>query len=94
MFGELRSLERDLGHIRSAQRWGPRRIDLDLLPYAQLRLEGPELQLPHPGLALRNFVLYPLRELAPELQVPGCGRIAELERKMPIRSIPSSGRCE
>jgi 2-amino-4-hydroxy-6-hydroxymethyldihydropteridine diphosphokinase len=87
LFGELRSLERDLGHIRTAQRWGPRRIDLDLLLYGQLRLEGPELQLPHPGLALRNFVLYPLRELAPELQVPGCGRIAELAARVSPEGI-------
>jgi 2-amino-4-hydroxy-6-hydroxymethyldihydropteridine diphosphokinase len=87
LFGELRSLERDLGHIRTAQRWGPRRIDLDLLLYGQLRLEGPELQLPHPGLALRNFVLYPLREFAPELQVPGCGRIAELAARVSPEGI-------
>jgi 2-amino-4-hydroxy-6-hydroxymethyldihydropteridine diphosphokinase len=87
LFGELRGLERDLGRIRTAQRFGPRRIDLDLLLYAQLRLEGPELQLPHPGLALRNFVLYPLRELAPELQVPGSGRIAELAARVSPEGI-------
>jgi 2-amino-4-hydroxy-6-hydroxymethyldihydropteridine diphosphokinase len=77
-FGELRSLERALGRSRARERWGPRRIDLDLLMFAQLRQEGPELQLPHPGIVARNFVLYPLCEVAPELVVPGCGRVCEL----------------
>ncbi|MGA2562605.1 MAG: 2-amino-4-hydroxy-6-hydroxymethyldihydropteridine diphosphokinase [Steroidobacteraceae bacterium] len=87
LFGELRRLERDLGRIRTAQRWGARRIDLDLLLYGQLRLAGPELQLPHPGLTLRNFVLYPLNELAPQLQVPGCARIAELAARVSPEGI-------
>jgi 2-amino-4-hydroxy-6-hydroxymethyldihydropteridine diphosphokinase len=82
LFGQLRALERELGRVRAAQRWGPRRIDLDLLLYGQLCLEGPELQLPHPGLALRNFVLYPLRELAPELCLPGGARVAELAARV------------
>ena len=60
------------------ERWGPRRIDLDLLLFAQLRLDGRELTLPHPGIVERNFVLYPLPEVAPELPVPGRGRVAEL----------------
>jgi 2-amino-4-hydroxy-6-hydroxymethyldihydropteridine diphosphokinase len=77
-FAELRALEHALGRGPAHQRWGPRRIDLDLLMFAQLRSDGPELQLPHPGIVERNFVLYPLAEVAPELPVPGCGRIAEL----------------
>src|SRR3984957_1494958 len=78
LFVELRRLERELGRAPSAERWGPRRIDLDLLLYAQLRSHGPDLWLPHPGLLLRNFVLFPLREIAPELQVPDQGSIREL----------------
>jgi 2-amino-4-hydroxy-6-hydroxymethyldihydropteridine diphosphokinase len=77
-FSHLRALERQLGRVPPRERWGPRRIDLDLLVFAQLRIDTPELQLPHPGIVERNFVLYPLAEVAPELPVPGCGRIAEL----------------
>jgi 2-amino-4-hydroxy-6-hydroxymethyldihydropteridine diphosphokinase len=77
-FAHLRVLERQLGRMPPRQRWGPRRIDLDLLVFAQLRLATPALRLPHPGIVERNFVLYPLAEVAPELPVPGCGRIAEL----------------
>ena len=77
-FEHLRALERQLGRMSPRERWGPRRIDLDLLVFAQLRIDQPELQLPHPGIVERNFVLYPLAEVASELPVPGCGRIAEL----------------
>jgi 2-amino-4-hydroxy-6-hydroxymethyldihydropteridine diphosphokinase len=77
-FAHLGALERQLGREPPRERWGPRRIDLDLLVFAQLRIDTPALQLPHPGIVERNFVLYPLAEVAPELPVPGCGRIAEL----------------
>jgi 2-amino-4-hydroxy-6-hydroxymethyldihydropteridine diphosphokinase len=77
-FSQLRALEQQLGRMPPRERWGPRRIDLDLLVFSQLRIDTPELQLPHPGIVERNFVLYPLAEVAPELPVPGCGRIADL----------------
>jgi 2-amino-4-hydroxy-6-hydroxymethyldihydropteridine diphosphokinase len=77
-FSHLRALEQQLGRTPPRERWGPRRIDLDLLVFAELRIDTPALQLPHPGIVERNFVLYPLAEVAPELPVPGCGRIAEL----------------
>jgi 2-amino-4-hydroxy-6-hydroxymethyldihydropteridine diphosphokinase len=87
LFVELRRLERELGRASPAQRWGPRRIDLDLLLYAQMRCDGPELCLPHPGLMLRNFVLFPLREIAPELQVPGHARVGELAARVSAEGI-------
>ncbi len=77
-FEALRSLERELGREPPRVRWGPRRIDLDLLVFGGQRIESPELTLPHPGIVQRNFVLYPLRELAPDLDIPGLGRVAEL----------------
>ncbi len=81
-FAQLRSLERRLGRTPPRERWGPRLIDLDLLVFSQLRLAGEQLQLPHPGIVERNFVLYPLAEVAPELPVPGCGRVAELAARV------------
>jgi 2-amino-4-hydroxy-6-hydroxymethyldihydropteridine diphosphokinase len=77
-FGALRALETTLGREPPRVRWGPRRIDLDLLLFDAERLDTPELTLPHPGIVQRNFVLYPLLEVAPELNVPGHGRLAEL----------------
>lgn len=78
LFEQLRGLEAALGRDAHAEHWGPRRIDLDLLAYAQQRVDTPQLQVPHPGIAQRNFVLYPLLEVAPELELPGLGRVAQL----------------
>lgn len=61
----LKGLEQDLGRI-PAVRYGPRRIDLDILFYDDLVLETPRLCLPHPRLHERAFVLVPLADLAPE----------------------------
>jgi 2-amino-4-hydroxy-6-hydroxymethyldihydropteridine diphosphokinase len=82
LFDALRALEVQLGRQPPRERWGPRIIDLDLLMYGQLTLQEPDLTLPHPGIVQRNFVLYPLRELAPELSVPGCGRVAMLAERV------------
>lgn len=78
LLSELQRLEAEHGRQRGAERWGPRTLDLDLLLYGQERIETPNLCVPHPGLSTRNFVLYPLREIAPGLAVPGLGTVAEL----------------
>ena len=67
-----------LGRPANHERWGPRVIDLDLLSYARERHTGPDLVLPHPGIPERNFVLYPLAEIAPDLELSGLGRVADL----------------
>jgi 2-amino-4-hydroxy-6-hydroxymethyldihydropteridine diphosphokinase len=81
-FDALRALERRLGRPAAHERWASRCIDLDLLLFGQLRLEEDALRLPHPGLLERNFVLYPLAELAPELMVPGHGPVASLAARL------------
>jgi 2-amino-4-hydroxy-6-hydroxymethyldihydropteridine diphosphokinase len=78
LFAQLRRLEQEAGRPAARERWGPRIIDLDLLSYArERRPEGP-LLLPHPGISERNFVLYPLSDIAPDMDLPGLGRVAEL----------------
>lgn len=79
---ELKELERTLGRAQPAVRWGPRRIDLDLLVYSDLQVAQRELLLPHAGLTRRNFVLYPLRDIAPDLLVPGHGPVAALAARV------------
>jgi 2-amino-4-hydroxy-6-hydroxymethyldihydropteridine diphosphokinase len=54
-----------------SERWGPRIIDLDILLFGDARSATEALQLPHPGLLLRNFVMTPLAEVAPSLALPG-----------------------
>ena len=78
----LQALETAQGRVRG-ERWGPRTLDLDLLLYGRLELDHPRLRLPHPGLYGRNFVLYPLAELAPDLEVPGAGPLAALLARCP-----------
>jgi 2-amino-4-hydroxy-6-hydroxymethyldihydropteridine diphosphokinase len=86
-FDALRALEAKLGRAPPRERWGPRLIDLDLLLFGQQRLDSPELTLPHPGIVQRNFVLYPLREVAPELTVPGSGRVTVLAARVQTAGI-------
>jgi 2-amino-4-hydroxy-6-hydroxymethyldihydropteridine diphosphokinase len=63
-------IEAALGRVRT-QRWGPRTIDLDILLYGDLQLAADGLELPHPRLRERAFVLLPLAEIAPELRLEG-----------------------
>lgn len=71
---ELKKLEVALGRAQPVLRWGPRRIDFDLLVYGTEVRTDAALTLPHPGVQVRNWVLYPLSEIAPSLLVPGVGR--------------------
>lgn len=72
----LRAIEDRAGRTRP-YRNAPRVLDLDLLAYAEVRIRTPELTVPHPRLHLRAFVLRPLLELAPDLELPGLGRVAD-----------------
>ena len=83
----LRSLELDLGRQPSKLRWGPREIDLDLLVHGDACIDEDDLTLPHPGIPERDFVLYPLRDVAAALQVPGVGTVAELAAQVADRGM-------
>jgi 2-amino-4-hydroxy-6-hydroxymethyldihydropteridine diphosphokinase len=74
----LLSVEAELGRVRNATRWGPRTLDLDLLVYGEASVQSERLILPHPELANRKFVLLPMLELAPQLEVPGKGKVEVL----------------
>lgn len=74
----LKALEIQFGREQPLERWGPRRIDFDVLLYDNVVLQSDELTLPHPGLLQRAFALVPLADIAPELRVPGARRIADL----------------
>ena len=69
LLARLKQLEASLGRTPSF-RWGPRTIDIDILFYDQLILDGPELGIPHPRLQERAFVLVPLADIAPDLEHP------------------------
>jgi 2-amino-4-hydroxy-6-hydroxymethyldihydropteridine diphosphokinase len=88
----LQATERAHGRDRAReQRWGPRTLDLDLLAMEGVLIDTPALQLPHPRFAERAFVLVPWAEIAPELDVPGVGCIADLAAALDrsgIEAIP------
>ena len=74
----LQAIEKRQGRERDGARWGPRVLDLDLLVFGNQVIEQPGITVPHPGIAERNFVLLPLGEIAPDLVIPGLGRVADL----------------
>jgi 2-amino-4-hydroxy-6-hydroxymethyldihydropteridine diphosphokinase len=79
LLGLLLAIERDLGRVRGeGPRYGPRAIDLDLLLYGNEAIDEPGLQVPHPRMHERRFVLEPLAELDPGLVVPGRGSVSAL----------------
>lgn len=82
LLSRLETLESQLGRERPVVRWGPRRIDLDLLVHGDARIATADLQVPHPGIAERAFVLVPLADVAPDLVVPGVGRVRDLRARV------------
>jgi len=77
----LLETENRLGRDRSGPRWGPRCIDLDLLTYQDMKVNTGQLELPHPRMHLRAFVLVPILELEPGFLIPGIGEARlELEK--------------
>src|ERR1700760_567714 len=68
----LHKIEQKFGRDRTKEtRWGPRSLDLDLIAYDDVKLDKPELTLPHPRLLERAFVLVPLAEIVPERMIAG-----------------------
>jgi 2-amino-4-hydroxy-6-hydroxymethyldihydropteridine diphosphokinase len=79
LLGALLELERAFGRDRAnVPAQGPRTLDLDLLLYGQEQIDEPGLEVPHPRLHQRRFVLEPLAELDPSLEVPGKGSVQTL----------------
>jgi len=83
----LHAIERNQGRLRDGTRWAARSLDLDLLMYGEHSIREAGLTVPHPGLQERNFVLYPLQEIAPGLQVPGLGELSALLAQCPATGL-------
>ncbi len=90
----LQAIEQQQGRERDGQRWGPRTLDLDLLLYGEQQIDDARLKVPHAGLAVRNFVLYPLQEIAADdLIVPGLGRLKTLVQNCSQNGLELLHRC-
>jgi len=82
LLNKLQGIEREQGRVRS-QHWGPRTLDLDILLYGQGVVATERLKIPHPGIAERSFVLYPLAEINGQLEIPGLGGVQSLLAQCP-----------
>jgi 2-amino-4-hydroxy-6-hydroxymethyldihydropteridine diphosphokinase len=81
LLARLLDIERSMGRTQR-ERWGPRVIDLDLLWMVDAAVDEPGLTVPHPGVSTRNFVLYPLADIAPTMKIPGIGTVLDLKHSV------------
>ena len=87
LLSELQSIEQLMGRKRSDRRWGPRLIDIDLLLYEGRKIQLEELQVPHPRMHERAFVLVPLAELDPGLEITGHGSVGNCLQQIDCSGI-------
>ncbi len=72
----IHGIEQEMGRVRT-RRWGERVIDIDILLYGDQEISKPDLQIPHPCMVARQFVIVPLAEIAPDLVLPDGQRAAD-----------------
>ena len=87
----LQSIEQAQGRIRTI-RWGARTLDLDILLFNQATLQTPRLSIPHPHMTLRNFVVVPLHEIAPDLILPDGRTIADILATLHTEGLEKLGQ--
>jgi len=76
LLGHIHRIEQEMGRVRTRQ-WGERIIDIDILLYGDETIDEPDLQIPHPQMLVRQFVLVPLAEIAPDLILPDGRRVTD-----------------
>lgn len=74
----LQAIELSQGRVRKENRWGPRTLDLDIIVYGDQQINNSRLTIPHYGMKVREFVLYPLFEIAADLQLPDGTALSQL----------------
>lgn len=90
----LQHIEQTHGRQRKAERWGPRTLDLDILLYGSQVINSQRLTVPHYGMRQREFVLYPLYEIAPQLQLPDGTVLSSLLEQVPLNGLQKlAGSC-
>ncbi len=83
----LQKIELEQGRQRKDERWGARTLDLDILLFGDLELSTERLTLPHYGMKTREFVLYPLFEITPDLQLPDGSCLSDLLQLVPRNGL-------
>jgi len=93
LLDQLQNIENKLGRVRR-ERWGARTLDLDILLFGELEIDIPRLQIPHPEMHNRNFVLQPLADIYSPPLLPKGDNLAELIAKLGsegLRQLSDSG---
>ncbi len=83
----VQAIENDMGRIRTSRRWGPRLIDIDVLLYGGQCVKTADLEIPHPRMHERAFILVPMAELDVEMKIPGRGKIGNLLEQVDAKGI-------
>lgn len=91
LLDQLQAVENQAGRVRKDNRWGPRILDLDILLYDNLVIDNERLTVPHYGLKAREFVLLPLAEIAPSLQLPDGTNIKLLSQQVDSNGLKIYG---
>ncbi len=81
------AIEQEQGRVRKDERWGPRTLDLDIILYGDEVMDSERLTIPHYGMRVREFVLYPLAEIAPSLQLPDGTKLEELLKSVAVNGL-------
>ncbi len=87
LLDQLQTIENNQGRIRGKQRWIARTLDLDILLYGNQLIETERLTIPHPFLTQRNFVVFPLFDLAPQLRLPDGTPLSDLAASLSREGI-------
>ncbi|MCF6435297.1 2-amino-4-hydroxy-6-hydroxymethyldihydropteridine diphosphokinase [Pseudoalteromonas sp. MMG022] len=83
----LQNIEQEQGRVRKNERWGPRTLDLDILLFGNEVIQTERLTVPHYGLCDREFVVYPLLEIAPELVLPNGIKLSDICAQLPLNDL-------
>lgn len=81
------AIELEHGRVRKEERWGPRTLDIDILLFGNDVIDTPRLTVPHYGLTEREFVVYPLLEIAPTLVLPNNQSLADITKTLPLNDL-------
>ena len=87
LLDELQAIEKSQGRVRKENRWGARTLDLDILLYDNLMIDNERLTIPHYHMKNREFVLYPLFDISPDLILPDNDKLFNLLTKCPMNGM-------
>jgi len=87
LFQHTCNIELQHGRTRNGEHWGPRTLDLDILLYGERLIDDEQLTVPHYGLKEREFVIYPMLDISPELTLPCGTQLQTLTESVPLNGM-------